>query len=658
MAKSKKTQLSPSQVPRVLRIPPMRMGLILFGIGFLLYANTFNHGYTQDDAIVISENAFTQKGVSGLAEIFKYDTFRGFFRDAGKATLVAGGRYRPLTLATFALELEAFGNSPLAGHLFNALYYGLTAMLLYFVILQWLKPSHQKTSALFIAFGTAILFVAHPIHTEAVANIKGRDEIFSLMFSLAALLVAFKTLKTGKYKGHFLAGILFFLALLSKENALIFVLAGPLAIWFFSDTHISQILRTVIPWWLAAMVMLIIRFSIIPTGGEPSMELMNNPFLKLEDGRWAAFSFGEWSATIMFTLGKYIQLLFVPHPLIHDYYPRQIPIMEWTDWRVVASFLSCSLLLAYALVRMPKKDPVSFGILFFFISLFPVSNILVTVGTNMSERFLFTPSVGFSLALSAAAWQLVVRKKTSTKDRSRKLYWLTAIFAVIGIAYAVKTVDRNRVWKDNYTLFTTDVQNAPNSAKLRNSAGGELIANAILPENAQRREAMLLEAIGHLEVATTIHPTYKNAFLLLGNANNYLENYEKAVTYYERALQLDPGYPEASNNLFLTLRQAGRYYGEQKNDLGRSLDFLRRALDREPNDYETLRLLGIASGIGGDHSNAINYFARAAEVEPNNAQAWWNLGNAWYHAGNLEKQAAMHLRARELDPGINQKQQQ
>lgn len=637
---------------------PIRVGLAIFAVSVLLYANTLGHGYTQDDAIVITENIFTQQGIEGLGDIFRYDTFRGFFKDANKANLVSGGRYRPLTLATFAIELEAFGQTPIVGHLFNALYYGITCMLLYWLVLRWMSPGYPNGSGQFAALVTALLFLSHPIHTEAVANIKGRDEIFSLMFSLTALLVAFRSLRNGKYGGHMLAGGLFFLALLSKENALVFVVIAPLSMWFFSKKRLSQIVRFSLPWWAAAAVMLLIRFSVIPPSGGSSMELMNNPFLKIEDGRWVAFTFGEWSATVMYTLGKYLQLMVFPHPLVHDYYPRQIPIMSWLDWRVVISLIACSLLMVYALVRLPRKDPVSFGILFYFIALFPVSNILITVGTNMSERFLFLPSAGICLAVAALSLQLASRLKATNQGVSvslQRYFWAVVLIATV---FAIKTIDRNRAWKDNFTLFTTDVRTAPNSAKLRNSAGGELIAAAILPANSGRRQDFLLEAVGHLEQAITIHPTYKNAYLLLGNAHNYLEKYDEAVGYYEQALQLDPGYPEASTNLFLTLRQAGRYYGEQKNDLVRSLDYLGRALELQPGDYETLRLLGIANGIRGDHSNAIRYFTMAAESEPQNAQAWWNLGNAWYHAGDTDKQSAMHLRARQIDPEIGQKQQQ
>ena len=76
-------------------------------LSFLLYGNTLNHEYTQDDAIVIYDNMFTEQGIEGIPGILKYDTFYGFFKEAGKAKLVSGGRYRPFTLIIPAHNEEA-----------------------------------------------------------------------------------------------------------------------------------------------------------------------------------------------------------------------------------------------------------------------------------------------------------------------------------------------------------------------------------------------------------------------------------------------------------------------------------------------------------------------------------------------------------------------
>jgi hypothetical protein len=81
---------------------------IILVFGFLLYANTLTHKYTQDDAIVIYDNMYTTQGIAGIPGLLKYDTFKGFFKVEGKDKLVSGGRYRPFTPLMFAVEWQIF----------------------------------------------------------------------------------------------------------------------------------------------------------------------------------------------------------------------------------------------------------------------------------------------------------------------------------------------------------------------------------------------------------------------------------------------------------------------------------------------------------------------------------------------------------------------
>jgi len=279
---TKKTKTLPANWAWLGRTRLLAGGLFILSV--LLYANTFSHDFAQDDAIVITENMFTTEGVAGIPGLFQYDTFYGFFKVEGKAKLVAGGRYRPLTPAMFAVEYSLFGAKPGGMHLFNALWYGLTVVMLYLLLLtifQSRKSWDSQISLLgiyWIPLLAAFLFAVHPLHTEAVANIKGRDEIITLLGSLTSLWLLFKggTLRTA------LAGVCFFLALLAKENAITFLGVAPLALFVFTQTKISDIIKRISPLLAATVVFLIIRGAILGwDAGPPSQELMNNPFLKL-----------------------------------------------------------------------------------------------------------------------------------------------------------------------------------------------------------------------------------------------------------------------------------------------------------------------------------------------------------------------------------------
>ncbi len=656
----------------------------LFVLGVMLYANTLRHDYAVDDAIVIYDNEFTCKGMAGYGGLLKYDTFRGFFKVEGKEKLVSGGRYRPLTPLMYATEVQLFApkkrdvaGQPVkdkdgdtvfdpneggklntvkfVGHLINVLLYGLTGVLVFWFLLKILSPDGKTTGSSaspyggfgpFVALAAALLFVVHPIHTEVVANVKGRDEIVSLLGSLAALYLSLKAFYEGKNKLNIAAAVLFFLALLSKENAITFLAIVPLTYFFFTKANTGKIVVQTLPFLAGAVVFLAIRFAVLGADfGSAPRELMNNPFLKLVGNQYVDFSFAERMATNFFTLGKYLVLLLFPHPLSHDYYPRAIGIMSFGDWQVILAVLAHLGLLVFALVRLPKRDVLSYAILFYLITLSIASNFIFPIGTNMNERFLYMPSIGFALLVGALAYRFA-------NDVGRPKPALLVVGCAVLLALSVKTVSRNSAWKDNFTLFTTDIKTVPNSAKLRNATGGELVAQSAKPENATRKMEMLKEAIGHLQEAMKIHPGYKNPLLIMGNAYNYLQDYEASIQAYEQALKLDPDYGEAKNNLAITYRQAGQFYGEKKGDIQKAFTYLNKAYEMNPNEYETLRLLGVANGVSGNPAKAIEFFTKALEKEPKLAAAYYNLASAYGNAGQVDKAAELMAKAKELNPNI------
>jgi len=624
---------------------------------------------------------YTTQGVKGIPGLLKYDTFKGFFKVEGKDKLVSGGRYRPLTPIMFALEwqltskkkIDANGSvvkddkgnvvyegRPFIGHLLNILFYGLTGVVLYLLLLKLLEPRYGRDFAYFVALVCTLLFVAHPIHTEAVANIKGRDEIMTLLGSLAAAYFCIRAYQKEKIGSAMLAGVFFFLALLAKENAITFLAVIPFMFWYFTKASLSNIISYCSPLLVATFVFLAIRFTILGSDfGDKSMELMNNPFLKIVDGKWVDFSFGERLATIFYTLGMYIKLLIFPHPLTHDYYPRQVGIMSWTNWQSILSLLLYVGLGVFALIGLRKKDIISFGIIFFIATLSIVSNLFFPVGTNMSERFMFMPSVGFCLILAVLAyrWAFKNEDNKTQKSGSNSLGLVMAAVGVVVLLFGTKTVFRNMVWKNNFTLFTSDIKTSGNSAKLLNAVGAELSIAANKNPNEAQKNAALKEALGYLNKAIEIHPTYKNTYLQLGNVNNYLKNYDKAIQYYEQVLRFDANDQNGKNNLGITYREGGKYYGEQGN-VQKAIQYLTKARELRGDEYEVIRLLGVASGISGNHPKAIEYFTLATQIEPQNADAFWNLGNAYYYMQDQARADQFRNKALQMDPEVANRQAQ
>lgn len=626
-------------------------GLLVFMAAFLIYANTLKHDYTQDDAIVIYDNMFTTQGIKGLGGIFSYDTFYGFFKEAGKENLVSGGRYRPFTLAMFALEYQLAGKNPFLSHLINVLLFSFLSLMIYVVILKLFNSSGQSLNIQMMAFLSGLLFAVHPIHTEVVANIKGRDEIMAMLGGLLALYYLIQFHDEGKSRDKYLAAIWMFTGLLSKENTITYLAVIPLVFYFFRNTSIFTGISKSFILWIPALLFLLIRTSILgfDLGSAPD-ELMNNPFIKLVNGQYVPFTTSEKWATILFTLGWYIKLLIYPHPLTHDYYPRHVDIMQWLDWQVLLSGIVYVLLIFIAYRGFRQRSVYTFGILYFLATSIIISNLIFPIGTNMSERFMFMPSLGFVLILA----YVLVKYVFSALGLSKS--WV--ISGVILFLFSAKTFTRNMVWKDDFTLFTTDVKTSTRSAKVLNAAGGALTDRADKEKNPAKKQEMLEQAIIYLRQAIDVHPKYKNAHLLIGNALFYLERYEESAAAYEAALAIDNNYQDAYNNLAVALREAGKKAGEKENNLAKSESLLRRSLSIKSDDAFTVRLLGVALGVQGRHAEALEQFQKVVQIMPQNAGAWIDLANAYKYIGDEINAQSSLQNALSIDPNILKTMQQ
>jgi len=201
--------------------------IVLFAV--LLYINTLPNNYNLDDELVTKNQRLTSKGIKALPEIFTsqyYKDKQGYAYE-----------YRPVTLATFAIEHQFFGDNAGVSHFFNLLIYVITCLLL-FKVLKLLFESYGEL----LPFIITLLFTAHPLHTEAVANIKSRDELLSLLGGIAALHFAVLFIRNGKLTAYLLAVLCFALGVMSKLSVVPFALVIPLALVIFCNASLRRLL--------------------------------------------------------------------------------------------------------------------------------------------------------------------------------------------------------------------------------------------------------------------------------------------------------------------------------------------------------------------------------------------------------------------------------
>jgi protein O-mannosyl-transferase len=609
---------------------------ILAVIAFALYFNSVFNKYALDDSVVINQNTFTKKGFSGIKDLLGNDTFLGYLNS--NSNFLVGGRYRPLSVVTLAVEYQFFGENPHISHFVNVLLFTLLIVLLYKVLQKMfaargISPKNGKWF-LNLPFLITLLFAIHPIHTEVVANIKGRDELMAFLGAFGAMWFSMKYVENQKWWLLPLSFVCAFLGMMSKENALTFVVIVPLTIWFFIQTDWKKNVLASLPVLLAAGVFLAIRFKILGAPNPNTIpNLLNDPFLEA--------TVIQRFATIIYTWLIYIKLLFVPYNLTVDYYPYHIPLVSFSNPWVILSILVNLGLGIFALIKMKSKSLVSYAILFYFITFSIVSNLFFTIGAFMGERFVFFSSLGFCIVISYLLIKSVDKYKVP-------LSVLRGILLVIIILFSARTFSRNMDWKDDFTLFTTDVKVSKNSTFSTKSAGNHLIEEANKPENADKRQEYLKLAVEYLTKSVEVYPRHQKALWLLGNAHYlYNKNIGQALYYYGQLLQINPEYSEVFQNIPVMM-----------DGIKDSIDFKIRVWSDlnniNPKRWESNYFLGLLLRENKkDYKAAIPYLEKCMQLKPDDANSYLDLGVCYGNLGDMKKALELHLEGYKRDSSIH-----
>ena len=590
--------------------------ILLFSLAFLLYANTLRHEYAFDDAVAITENAFTQKGIQGIPDLFQKDLFAGIH---GKDLVLGGGRWRPLSLITFALEVQFFGNNPHISHLFNVLLYCLAVVIL-FMMLQKILPGK-----LLLNFLVTLLFIVHPVHTEVVANIKSRDELLSFIGLCLAIYWCFKFIEARRMKYLVYCCIAYILALTSKENGITLIAALPIMLVYLANKNWKESMLYTTPFLIVAAIYLFIRWKMVGIASDKITSIIDNPFLDA--------SVFEKYATITAILGKYLLLLVFPYTLSSDYTYNQVPIIGWGNPMAVISLLVYCSLFAYAIMMLKKATPVStdqmnhriaaVGILFYLITISIVSNIVFNVGAPMAERFLFLPTLGFCIAAVIGMLKLLKANDLG----SLKLTGRTVgVFTIVLILFAGRTIARNEDWKNNETLFESDIQNSPNSARL-NFGYGNLFRDKVNQTGDWKlRNEAATKAISAYSKALSIYPAYPDPSYNMGLVYQLIGDTTNAIKTYMKTLEINSGFALAAINL-------GAIAFNQKN-YPAALQYFEKCIERNPESFIANYNSALCYHVMYDYENAIAFYNRAFRIDSTNTNLLRSLSALYISLGD------------------------
>lgn len=200
---------------------------VCFLLPFLLYLNSIPNQYNLDDELVTRNHPLTSRGISAIPDIFTSPYYKD---DQGYSY-----GYRPVALASFAIEHSLFGETPHMSHAINVLLYAILVVVLFFCLTQLLQ-GHNFV----LPFVAAVLFACHPLHTEVVCSIKNRDEILALLFGLLALFAAIKHINKKQIGFFVLSVVSFALAVFSKQSILSFAVLIPVALMLFKNAGLGE----------------------------------------------------------------------------------------------------------------------------------------------------------------------------------------------------------------------------------------------------------------------------------------------------------------------------------------------------------------------------------------------------------------------------------
>lgn len=593
-------------------------------LAFIIYSNTLGHEFALDDFSVIKDNYVTQQGVEGLSTI--WTTHYRFGYKSFEPEL-----YRPLPLTMFAIEWEISPDNPFIHHLINVALYILTGLVLFFT-LNKIMPDKKL-----IAFLGTVFFIAHPVHTEVVANIKSRDEILAFLFFIGAINWLWNYIKKGKTAWLLGAVACYTLSLFSKESAITFLAAIPLFLYFFSTTNWKKIGMISSFFLIPSLAFLAIRAAVLGgMGNVKTVSVLDNLLVDID-------SPVSLMATKVLLIGKYFWTMIFPHPLSHEFGFNQIPATGFSDWRVLLTLVFLIGLIVFTILKIKQKHFLVFCILFFGITFSLASNVLVLIGTSYGERILYAPLLAFTLAM-AYALNFYFGKQHKGKSFIKNYQVSLLVGLVISGLYATKTLLRNPAWKNSTTLFATDVKIANNSAKLNYHHGLELSKAGNEERDPAKKNQLFQEAKAAFQKAIDIYPNYGDAYGQQGLTLYREGNRQAAMENYQKALQYNP-------NSALVYSNMGIIFFETQ-DYDQAISVYEKAVEFDPSFVDAYRNLGSVYANKKDFQKAIQYFSKAYQYAPDDATVNYYLGMAYRDAGNAAKSQEFFNRAYQLDPSL------
>lgn len=528
------------------------------------------------------------------------------------------GNYHPVTILSFAIDYHFVQVTPYGYHLHNFILHIINSVLVCIFCYRLLNRN------VLVSFIVAALFAVHPLHVESVAWISERKDLLYTLWFLLSMIAYLYWLQKKQVLYLVLTLVFFILSLLAKAQAVTLPLALLLIDYYYERRFIVKTLLEKVPFFLLSL-----GAGILAVFAQKADNAVN----VLHLSRLTSFFFGQYS------LGVYLFKLVIPvnqralyeYPLNPDgsapFYIYLFPVL--------------SLAVAFVIYRSWKKYKyISFGLLFFFFTIFPVLQFLPVGQAIVAERYSYIPFIGLFI-IPAMGFDLLRRKVTG----GRKNILIYAGGGVL-ILFILLSWARIQVWKDSVALWTDVMEKDPGSVTAYINRG--FIYNQ---DDYKLYDKAIKDCNDGMKIDSNNHKLYINR----ATSYRHLGMIDLAVADFTTALIKD-------TNDYQPYLDRGVLYTDHLGKYDMGIADFKSYLKRRSDNKNVVYNLGVAFYKKASYDSSMVYISRTLKIDPDYAEAHY-LCSLLYALNNDFKSAYDHgARAQALgfamDPALMKDWQQ
>lgn len=533
--------------------------IFIFIVGFVVYFNSLGNGFVSDDFSNIKNNP----AVTSLNIPLLFAT--GDFNDKGSNQ--GNNYYRPITSTIYSLVYFIGQGNSFAFHLIQVLLHTSNAILIYFLFRSFFKKN--------ISMVLALIFLTHPINTEAVCYISILQDVLCLFFGLLALYFAGKK---DIFYNNFLIPLFLLLSILSKETGILFLFLVPFYIVVFRK-------RNILPYIFYSVLVLLIYI-----------------FLRFE---YAKVFFNHLKISSIMDIALMKRLMNIPKIVFFYiktfFYPKDLLVYQ--NWLVkdfnfkdfyLPLFIDSVFVGALAILGFIsfKKNSAFLKIFTFFCGWFLIGLLahlqIFPLDQIVADRWFYLPIVGL-LGLIGLSFSYI-----TVKLKADPFITILAVLLLIFI-FSFRTIVRNNNWKDASTLVQHDIILNSSSYQLEDELGA-----AALNQNDMTQAEL------HYQKSAKLFPGYIT-FTNLAYTYAIEGKKEQAIKTYYAALTFGDFY-RTYNDLSLLLISMKR--------LKEAQTLLTKGLKIFPKDYELWMDMGLVKYMQGDNVGATQAASKGYSLYP------------------------------------------